>query len=160
MGSKLESVLGNIEKVNEMGDQAIESADSAVSDITRIRQLLEEVPQDGDDEIVTYADLVAEQSTRETADYMQTDVEGQLEAAEETGRETVEEASDQQSKSETAADVFGRISAERFGGKGADAQASALESAEQFRQSIEQVGEMLEQHRKDFESALDEILND
>ena len=70
MGQKLENVRKKAENVKELGEQVKELGNKVVDDITSVRDILGEMPEDMDDDIMEAIEQVDDSSTQEATDNM------------------------------------------------------------------------------------------
>lgn len=74
MGQKLENVRKKAENVKELGEQVKELGNKVVDDITSVRDILGEMPEDMDDDIMEAIEQVDDSSTQEATDNMNSEV--------------------------------------------------------------------------------------
>jgi hypothetical protein len=158
MGQKLENVRKKAENVKELGEQVKELGNKVVDDITSVRDILGEMPEDMDDDIMAAIEQVDDSSTQEATDNMNSEVKNVLEQGKNLNAETADEATEQQEKSQDASSKFSEINGNRFGKSGADASQRAADSAEAFGETRDQAQEYADQADDDFNSDLDAVM--
>jgi hypothetical protein len=158
MGSKLENVKGLVKETGEISKKTLEMANAAVSDITSVRDILKEVPQDVDDDILAAAEQVSDSATKEATDHMNSDVKSSLDEGTRTGTEAAELADEQADVSHRAADTFGQAAGVRFGESGSEARAQSETAAKNFEGQSEEVRGIMEESEAEFEKALQDVM--
>ena len=158
MGQKLENVRKKAENVKELSDRVKELGDKVVDDITGVRDILGEMPDDMDDDILEAVREVDDSSTEEATDNMNSEVKDVLDQGKNLNAETADEATEQQEKSQDASSKFSEINGNRFGKSGADASQRAADSAEAFGETRDQAQEYADQADEDFNNQLDAVM--
>ena len=158
MGRSLEKVSKQVKETGEIQRGALDKAEAAVTDITSVRDILTEVPEDVDDDILACVERVSEGATREATDHMNTEVKGELDKGSELGNETAELAEQNAERSRRASSTFSRIAGIRFGEGASDASTKAEASASAFEGQNEEVRKLMEENQSLFEKALADVM--
>lgn len=157
MGSKLEKAHEGVDKTREEIDEAVEKASDDAAEMGEVREALEGVPEDTDDDILALKDTVEQSSVSEAVSDMESDVRGTLESGETTGEGVSEEAKEGEDNDREAADAYGEVSDTRFAGEAADAQSQAEAGADEFADIQTEVSDVIDEGEDEYEKYLQEI---
>jgi hypothetical protein len=158
MGKKLENVKRLVDETKEIGEKTAEMANTAVTDITSVRDIIKEVPQDVDDDILAATEQVSESATREATDFMNSEVKSSLDEGVRTGTEAADLADEQADLSHRAADTFGQTAGMRFGESASEARAQSETAAANFEGQAEDVRSTMEENQSVFDKALQDVM--
>lgn len=159
MGKKIESVRNKAKEGSESFKASAELGKKAVSDVKQMKGLIDSLPTDVDDEIVSAAKAV-EQGTKSDAEgYMKSEVNTKLETGKKSMENASKEASDQVKNNERVKSVFFQM--DGIGAFGKNARAEGTRSVEQstneFNKEIAQNAENTRNAEQAFKQSLSDI---
>lgn len=156
-GQKLEKARATLESARETQNNSLEMAQEDASEMKDIRSMLGEVPRDIDTDLLENIDKVAEDSTEEGVNHMETEVHGVLEEGSKSAEGVADESREQQELSNEASETFNKISDTRFAGSSAESAETARERAEEFSDTAEMADESIETSQNQYEQLLQEV---
>lgn len=157
MGSKLTSVRERSQEVKEGVDAGIEKARDDAQEMSTVREALDRVPGNADDDIAALKDTVEQSSVSEAVSSMESGARAELDSARSTGDAAISEAQDTAAGNREAAEAYGSVGDTRFGGGAADAQSQAETDADELESLAEDTESDLEQGDSDYADYLAEI---
>lgn len=159
MGKKLDAVKNKAREGGESFKESAELGKKAVSDVKQMKNLIDSLPTDVDDEIVSAAKAV-EQGTKSDAEgYMNSEVNSKLETGKKSMEAANKEANDQVKNNERVKAVFSQMDGIGAFGKGARAEGSRNidQSTNEFNKEIAQNAENTRRADEEFKKSLSDI---
>ena len=155
MGKKLDAVKSKSKEGSETFRATNELGKKAVSDVKKMKGLIDSLPTDVDDEITAAAKAVTEGTKSDAEGYMQSTVSNKLEAGKKSMDASSKEASDQVKSNERVKATFAQMdSVGAFGKAARDQGRTAVDSStNEFNKAIaentEQARKAEEEYKKD-----------
>ena len=158
MGKKLDSVRKTSKEGTDSFNKAGDMGQKAVTDVKRMKSLIDSLPSDVDDEITDAAKAVSEGTKSDAEEHMRSEVGSQLETGRKSMEASTKEASDQIKSNEQVSKTFAQMdSVGAFGKAARDQGRSAIEgSISDFRDMISDN----EANEKSAEDAFNKSLSD
>lgn len=159
MGTKLEAVKKAADNATKEYGSAKKLGADALRDTKEMKRLIDSLPTDVDDEIVSAAKAVEQGTKADAETYMKSEVKASLDAGHEKMRESSDAAKDQAKKNEKVQAVFAQMDSVGGFGKGARAEGrSKVESStKEFNKVAAENAEKTKEAEEDFKKNLSDI---
>lgn len=158
MGSRLESIRDKVEQAKEGHFEAKELGERNVEDITNVKGILDGLPRDVDEDLVSAISDIHDSAINEATSDMEDEVRSALDFAGDIASDADEEAQDQKEKSEEARGAFDEIfTGSEFGSSAREGIDTAGDLIEGFEESSEEARESIEDAEEEFRKQLAEI---
>ena len=159
MGRKLTEVRSKAREGGESFKKGAELGNKAVSDTKNMKRLIDSLPTDVDDEIVSAAKAV-EQGTKSDAEhYMQSEVSSRIEAGRKSMEASSNTANDQVKSNEKVQAVFSQMDSVGAFGKNArsEGRTKVENSTKEFNRAIQENAENTRKADEEFKKNLSDI---
>ena len=158
MGSKLETVKEKVVEAQEGHSEAIELGNKDVEDISNVKNILDSMPSDVDDDILDAISNVHDSAINEATVDMERNIKKYLDSASAIASDASNEAQEQQGLSEQAASRFEQISgASEFGSSADGAADQSHQSADSFSEASDEAEKSIDEAEAEFRDQLLEI---
>lgn len=159
MGKKLTEVRNKSKEGGESFKKGAEQGRKAVSDVKQMKRLIDSLPTDVDDEIVTAAKAVEQGTKGDAEHYMQSEVGSKIESGKKSMDTSSKTASDQVKNNERVQSVFSQMDGVGAFGKNArtEGKAKVENSTKEFNKAIQENAENTRKADEEFKKNLSDI---
>ena len=159
MGKKLESVKNKAKEGSDTFKQGQELGKKAVSDTKQMKQIIDSLPTDVDDEIVAAAKAVEQGTKTDAEGYMNSEVSSKVEAGKRSMEASSTEARDQIKNNEQVKKAFQQMDSVGSFGKGArdSGRGSIDQSTQDFNNMVTENDRAATDAEQEFQKELSDI---
>ena len=159
MGKKITEVRNKSKEGSESFKKGAEHGRQAVSDVKKMKRLIDSLPTDVDDEIVTAAKAVEQGTKGDAEHYMQSEVKSKIESGSEKMKASTEQAKEQVKNNEKVQQVFQQMDGVGAFGKNArsEGRGKVEKSTAEFNKAIQENQEETRKADEDFKKNLSDI---
>lgn len=159
MGKKIENVKRKGQEGGEIFKGAEQLGKEAVSEIKKMKHLVDSLPTDVDDEIAAATKAVEQGSKKEAEDYMKAEVNSKVEAGKKTLEKANNEAKEQIKNNEAVKNIYKQMDSVGGFGKAARAEGTGKieKSTKEFNAEIAKNAEAARQAESEFNKKLSDI---
>lgn len=159
MGKKITEVRNKSKEGSESFKKGAEQGRQAVSDVKKMKRLIDSLPTDVDDEIVTAAKAVEQGTKGDAEHYMQSEVKSKIESGSEKMKASTEQAKEQVKNNEKVQQVFQQMDGVGAFGKNArsEGRGKVEKSTAEFNKAIQENQEETRKADEDFKKNLSDI---
>lgn len=159
MGKKITEVKNKSKEGSESFKKGAEQGRKAVTDVKQMKRLIDSLPTDVDDEIVSAAKAVEQGTKGDAEHYMQSEVGSTIESGKKSMEASSKQASEQVKNNERVQQVFQQMDGIGAFGKNARAEGKGKveKSTAEFNKAIQENEENKRQADEEFKKNLSEI---
>lgn len=159
MGKKITEVRNRSKEGSDSFKKSAEQGRKAVSDVKQMKKLIDSLPTDVDDEIVSAAKAVEMGTKGDAEHYMQSEVGPQIESGRKSMEASNKQASDQIKNNERVQQVFQQMDGVGAFGKNArsEGRSKVEKSTAEFNKAIQENQENTRKADEEFKKNLSDI---
>lgn len=159
MGKKITEVRNKSKEGGESFKKGAEQGRQAVSDVKKMKRLIDSLPSDVDDEIVTAAKAVEQGTKGDAEHYMQSEVKSKIESGSEKVKASTDQAKEQVKNNEKVQQVFQQMDGVGAFGKNArsEGRGKVEKSTAEFNKAIQENQEETRKADEEFKKNLSDI---
>lgn len=159
MGKKITEVRSKSKEGGESFKKGAELGRKAVSDVKQMKRLIDSLPTDVDDEIVSAAKAVEQGTKGDAEQYMKSEVNSNIESGKKSMDASSKQASEQVKNNEKVQQVFQQMDSVGAFGKNArsDGRSKIEQSTAEFNKAIQENQENTRKAAEDFKKNLSDI---
>lgn len=159
MGKKITEVRNKSKEGGESFKKGAEQGRQAVSDVKKMKRLIDSLPTDVDDEIVTAAKAVEQGTKGDAEHYMQSEVKSKIESGSEKVKASTDQAKEQVKNTEKVQQVFQQMDGVGAFGKNArsEGRGKVEKSTAEFNKAIQENQEETRKADEEFKKNLSDI---
>lgn len=159
MGKKLTEIRSKSKEGSESFKKGAEQGRKAVSDVKQMKRLIDSLPTDVDDEIISAAKAVETGTKSDAEGYMKSEVSNKVESGKKSMDASSKAASDQVKNNEQVKSVFQQMDGIGAFGKNArtDGRTKVENSTKEFNKVIKENQESARKAEEEFKKNLSDI---
>lgn len=159
MGKKITEVRNKSKEGGESFNKGAEQGRKAVSDVKQMKRLIDSLPTDVDDEIVSAAKAVEQGTKGDAEHYMQSEVGSKIESGKKSLDASNKQAGEQVKNNERVQQVFQQMEGVGAFGKNArsEGRSKVENSTKEFNKAIQENAENARKADEEFKKNLSDI---